>query len=316
MQWMNRLVVSMMPLVPKALIKPFAKQYVAGETLAEMVDTVRRLNAEGCLVTVDVLGEFVSKPEETQAAVTLYKDVLAAIQSQHLDANISIKLSQMGLLLDPALCLENVRTLVHMAAEQQAFVRIDMEDSSCTTATLDVYKAMRQSHDNVGIVLQAYLRRSQDDLRALIESGMGHFRICKGIYIEPRALAYKSRELINLNYVRLIETCFQYGVYVGIATHDESLVWHAERLIEKYQVPRHRYEFQMLLGVDPLLRRLLVARGHRMRVYVPFGAEWYAYCLRRFKENPMLVQHVLHNLKRQVMESASASEGKPLVEST
>jgi proline dehydrogenase len=294
--WFNKLVVSLLPFAPQPLVKRFAKRYVAGETLEEMLSTVRQLNAQGMMATVDVLGEFIREPQEALQAAAEYKRILEALDREKLNANISVKLTQMGILLDPRLCREIMEDLLETAARYGNFVRIDMEDSSCTTETIELYLALRQRFSNVGIVLQAYLRRTLNDVRRITDAGAGHFRLCKGIYVEPRKLAFQDHRLINKNYTLLLEEMFKRGAYVGIATHNEELVWEALRLIDAYGLSKEQYEFQMLLGVDPELRAILLEGGHRLRVYVPFGKQWYAYSLRRLKENPAIVRHILKNL--------------------
>jgi proline dehydrogenase len=293
--WFDKLVVLALPFAPKPLVKRFASRYVAGETIDDMLSTVRRLNADGIMATIDVLGEFIRTREEALQAAALYHQVLEAIARERLDANISVKLSQMGLLLDSDFCYEVMETLVAAAAQHGNFVRIDMEDSPCTSDTIALYLRLRERYSNVGIVLQAYLRRTLDDARDIIRAGAGHFRLCKGIYIEPRRVAYRDHRLINKNYALILEEMFRTSAYVGIATHNEELVWEALRLIDHYKLPRDAYEFQMLLGVDAELRRIILDAGHRLRVYVPFGESWYAYCMRRLKENPGIARHILKN---------------------
>jgi proline dehydrogenase len=307
MSLFDRLIVWSLPWVPKALVRRFASRYVAGESLDEALTLVRRFNRDGYLCTLDVLGEFVNTPEEVQQAAAQYKEILAVLAQEGLAANISVKPSQMGLLLDRRLCYETLRDLVATARQFGNFVRVEMEDTQCTSDTIDIYLALRQEFDNVGIVLQAYLRRTLADAKRIMAAGGGHFRLCKGIYIEPRELAFKDKALINKNYTRVLEEMLAGGAYVGIATHDEALYWEAARLVEQYQLPPEAYEFQMLLGVDPQLRQIIRDDGHRLRVYVPFGKHWYAYCIRRLRENPTLARYTLQNLWRQI----TGAEGKP-----
>jgi proline dehydrogenase len=214
-----------------------------------------------------------------------------------IDSNISVKPTQLGLRADFDLCLESMRRLVREAGRSGNFVRIDMEDSGCTTPTLDLYRRLRgEGLDNVGVVLQAYMRRSLADLRSLPEGAS--VRLCKGIYVEPREIAYRDRLIVNRNFRRLLEEAFARGCRVGIATHDESVVWEALDLIGRRGVPPAAYEFQMLLGVDEQLRGIIRRDGHRLRVYVPYGANWYAYSLRRLKENPSIAGYILVGLLR------------------
>ncbi len=295
MSWLNRIIVTFLPLVPPSLIWPFAKRYVAGTTLDDMLGVVRRLNQNGVMTTIDVLGEFIHDFSEALATAQEYKQVLDAIHAENLNANISIKLTALGLLLDKERCYQLVRELVAYAADQKNFVRIDMEDSHCTTDTIAIYLQLRQEFKNVGIVLQAYLRRTLGDARYILQERAGHFRLCKGIYVEPRELAYQDAHLIHKNYALVLEEMIKSGAYVGIATHHEELIWEAMRLLDQYKVHREDYEFQMLLGVDPALRQMLLNAGHRLRVYVPFGKAWHAYSLRRIKENPSIAGYIVKN---------------------
>lgn len=292
---LNKLLAKLMPWVPKPWVKPFARRYVAGETLEEMLNCVKQLNAKGIGTTIDLLGEFIHTLAPAYETAAKYKQILDAIAVEKLDANISVKLSAFGLLLDEVVCYELLHDLVAHAAQQGNFVRIDMEDTDCTDKTIQIYLKLRQSFQNVGLVLQAYLRRTHADTERLISCNAAHFRLCKGIYVEPRWLAYQDPQLINQNYLAILDTMLGQGAYVGIATHDERLVWGALQLIKKYKLQPNQYEFQMLLGVDPELRDILVAAGHRVRVYVPFGQQWHAYCMRRLNENPKIVGYLLQN---------------------
>ncbi len=305
MSLLDRLVVWSLPLAPKALVSRFARRYVAGENIVEMLTVVRTLNNQGIRATVDVLGEFITTRQEALTAANLYKQVLTALTEDKRDANISVKLSQMGLLIDPEFCYEVMDDLVRAAANTGNFVRIDMEDSPCTDATIGLYLRLREKHTNVGIVLQAYLRRTLDDAQRITRAGAGHFRLCKGIYVEPRSVAHQTHALIEKNYALILESMFRENAYVGIATHNENLVWEACRLIDQMAISPTQYEFQMLLGVDPALRNRLVKAGHPIRVYVPFGEQWYAYCMRRLKENPGIAWHILRNLfQREAIQNA------------
>jgi len=299
--WFDHLLAACLPIVPRPIVRWVSMRYVAGETAEDMVRTVRELNQKGMRATVDLLGEFITDLQQAHNTCASYQAILKRLHDEQLDANISIKLSALGLLLDEGVCTQLVRTLVETAAQHNNFVRIDMEDTPCTDATLRVYTAVRREFPNVGIVMQAYLRRTLGDVRSLMAQGMSHFRLCKGIYREPHALAYQTRELINANYALVLEDCFRGGAFVGIATHDEALVWHGQRLIDQYRLGTDRYEFQMLLGVTEPLRDLLVQGGHPVRIYVPFGGDWYAYCLRRLRENPTVAGHVFRSLLARVL---------------
>lgn len=296
MNLFNKLVVMTMPLVPKALVRRIANRYIAGDTIEDAVRLVRQLNQSGMMATLDILGEHITKKEEATATTENYLAALEVIHREKLDSNISIKLTAFGLKLDFDFCLANVRRVVQRAHELDNFVRIDMEDSSCTTDTLRIYDLLRREYRRVGTVIQAYMRRALPDIRGLMQNGVAsNFRICKGIYVESRAIAYKNRELINKNFTYLLTEMLRHGAYVGVATHDERLVWDAMRLIDEMKVSREQYEFQMLLGVDEELRDTIVKAGHRLRVYVPFGKSWYAYSTRRLQENPQIAGYVIQN---------------------
>jgi proline dehydrogenase len=233
-----------------------------------------------------VLGEEVTSADEARAIAGQYHDVLTRIDDGGLDANISVKLTGFGLELDEDLCRENLEAIVADAAARGNFVRIDMEDSSTTDRTLELYRGLRaQGYENVGVVLQAYLRRTIDDI-----DGLANVRLCKGIYIEPPSIAYPEFDAVRANFVRALEKLVAQGTYVGIATHDEHLIREALRIVGP--LPRDRYEFQMLLGVRPERADQLVAEGHRLRVYVPYGTQWYEYSLRRLQENPKIAGYV------------------------
>jgi proline dehydrogenase len=212
---------------------------------------------------------------------------------------VSIKLTQLGLKIDKRACLELATSVVAHAKELGNFVRIDMENSSCTSDTLEIHRALRLNHTNVGVVIQAYLRRSYDDITSMTDL-RPNLRLCKGVYVEKREIAYPDMDVINRNYVHLLETLLRRGSYVGIATHDERMVREAMRLIRELQLDRGAYEFQMLLGVDEELRNLIQAAGHPLRVYIPFGKDWYAYSVRRLRENPRLAGYVLEAALRRV----------------
>jgi proline dehydrogenase len=293
----NRLIANALPVVPKPIIGHFSQRYIAGPSLEDAVRVVRGLNESGVMATVDVLGEHLTRIEEADAALASYLELLDRITAEKLDSNISVKLSALGLKVDPAVCLRHMQRLCTVARERHNFVRIDMEDSSCTAATLEIHAALRRDFSNVGAVIQAYMRRSEEDVRALV-ADRANVRLCKGIYVEPRAIAYRDREIVRQNFVALLQTLLGGGSYVGIATHDEILVWHALRMVRELGLAREQYEFQMLLGVDDELRRILVGAGHRLRVYVPFGAHWYAYSMRRLKENPDIVGHIIRSALR------------------
>ncbi len=295
MTWFNKLVIVFMPVVPKPIVRIFSKKYVAGDKLSDAVNTVKMLNAQNIMATMDVLGESTTKAEDTHGYVEEYLRVLRTIEEEKLDCNVSLKPTQLGLLIDNELAYNNIKRIVEEAKKHKNFVRIDMEDSTCTSDTIEIFERLRSEFDNVGIVLQAYMRRSIDDLVAIAQKP-ANFRLCKGIYIEPREIAYKDPHLVNENFAFLLETALKMKSYVGIATHDEKVVWHALRIIEQLGLKREDYEFQMLLGVDEQLRSILVNAGHRLRVYVPYGEQWYRYVMRRLKENPQIAMYVIKAL--------------------
>lgn len=282
----DRVVVQALPLAPRWIVQRLAARYIAGDTLADAVRVVRELNAGGKLATIDVLGEEVASAEEARAIAGQYHDVLATIEDEQLDANISIKLTALGLEVDAGLCRENVEALVVDAAVRGSFVRIDMEDSSTTDRTLRLYDDLRASgHADLGVVLQARLRRTTSDA-----AGLGNVRVCKGIYLEPPERAFSDADAIRRSYLETLATLVGHGAYVAIATHDEYLISESLRIVES--LPHDRYELQMLLGVRSDRADELVAAGHRVRVYVPFGTRWYEYSLRRMQENPTVARYV------------------------
>jgi proline dehydrogenase len=288
----DRLVVGTLPLVPRALVKRVASRYVAGETLDDALATVRALTAEGAMATLDILGESVARKEQTEAMRDQYLRVIDAIGSSGLDANVSVKPTAVGLAIDPDLALRNCTDICVRAAAHGMFVRLDMEDSPYTESTLRLALELKAKFPAVGVAIQAYLKRSLRDLDRLIAARM-NVRFCKGIYVEPRTIAWKARAAVIDSFGALVEKHLSAGCYAGIATHDEECVQRALATIDRLSLGPDRYEFQMLLGVDPVLRRSLLDAGHRLRVYVPFGRDWYAYSTRRLKENPSIARHVI-----------------------
>ena len=247
--------------------------------------------------TLDVLGEDSTSREQALSGEALYQEALAEIDRQSLDANISVKLSMLALRFDEALCIEILQKLIRTAELHDSFVRIDMEDSSVTQKTLDIYRQLRKETERVGTVVQAYLRSTEEDVRALMEEGETYLRLCKGIYVEPEEIAYKGFTEVQDAFLRNLEQMLRGGIRkVGIATHDQRLVEGSIDLIQRLEIPREQYEFQMLLGVTESLRSELVSKGHPLRVYVPFGEEWYAYSSRRLRENPKIAGHVMRNM--------------------
>jgi proline dehydrogenase len=297
MSLFDRLVVTGLPLLPKLVVGKVAARYVAGETLDDAAAAIRQLNTEGAMATVDLLGEEVTARGPAEAAVAEYGRILEKIASEGLVCNISVKPTQLGLKIDESFCRDNYDQLAAQAKAQSCFMRLDMEDHGTTDATLRIYRYLHARHGNVGPVLQAYMRRTLRDIADLPAEG-ANVRLCKGIYVEPRQIAWKDYETVRHNFLAALEKLLSNGVYVGIATHDEHLVCGAIALLDRLKVPRERYEFQMLLGVEKTLRQILIAEGHRLRVYVPYGRDWYKYLLRRLRENPQVAGHVTRAILR------------------
>ena len=289
-----------LPAVPKPIVGYFSRPYIAGETVEEALGVVRELDAQGAMSTLDILGEFISGLDEAEANARAYLDMFDRLEADSpQQANVSVKLTALGLLLDRDACLQSMRRLVKRADAAGRFVRIDMEDSPCTDATLEIYRALREEFGDrrIGVVLQSRLFRTLEDVERLAGPGV-NFRLCKGIYLEPDAIAHTDDAGIRRAFVDALDRMFAAGAYVGIATHDAWLVERAEELIAKHGLGRDQYEFQMLLGVLAPLRRRLIADGHRLRVYVPYGPHWYAYSVRRLRENPQIAGHVMRALFR------------------
>ena len=288
MTLLDRAIVRLLPAVPKPVVQRFSARYIAGATLPDAVETVKDLNAAGKLATIDVLGEEISGEDEARTIAQAYRGVFAEIERERLDSNVSVKLTALGLHLSYDLCRENFEEVLHEAAASGNFVRIDMEDSTTTDETLRLYRELRESgHDNVGVVLQAYLRRTLDDVRDLADL-RPNVRLCKGIYVEPSSIAYTDQDAVRASYSRCLDALLDAGAYVGVATHDEWLIGQALTRIGERALAPADYEFQMLLGVRESRATELVAAGHRLRVYVPYGEQWYGYSLRRLQENPAM----------------------------
>ena len=298
MSLVDRALARTLPHVPRAVVRRVASRYIAGEELGDAVEVVRRLNAEGKLATLDLLGEEVASGDEAAQYADLNVDLLAAIERERLDANLSVKPTALGLELDGADFLAGVRRLLDAARERGNFVRIDMEDSSTTDATLDAYRTLRgEGYDNVGVVLQAVLHRTHDDAVALGPLAPS-VRVCKGIYVEPEEIAFQRRDEVRASFILALEALFDARAYVAAATHDELLIRETVRLARERGLGQDGYELQMLLGVRPDLATTLVRDGHRVRVYVPFGRRWYEYSLRRLQENPHMATQVAIGLLR------------------
>jgi proline dehydrogenase len=291
----NPTIKAILPLVPKPLVRQIAKPYIAGETLEELVGVVEDLNLNGFSVATSILGEFVNEQNQAIEAGVDYIEVLTEIQSRNLDSNIHVKLTHLGLTIDKELCYSNLKSILKKAEETHNFVRIDMEDSSCTDDTLSIFEKAQREFENVGIVIQACMRRSMADIQKL-NVLKANVRLCKGIYIESRNIAYNDYQNVRKNYSTLLKELLTAGCYVGIATHDEWLVKDAFQTIDDLGLNPTQYEFQMLYGVTPSLRQSIREAGHRLRVAVPFGPAWYPYSIRRLRKNPAIAGYVLKAL--------------------
>jgi len=278
--------------MPEKVAWFFSKNYIAGKTLNSAIKVVKDLNTKGMLATIDLLGESIETKEEAIHAKKQAMQVLDAIVEYKLNANVSMKPTQFGLALDEDFAYEQILELVKRAAELNNFIRIDMEDSPYTDATLKVYKRIFDDYTNVGVALQSYMKRTYSDAVTLNAMGT-NYRLCKGIYIEPESIAYKDKQAIRDNYMKTLEEMLKNKNYVGIATHDKYLIDEAYKLIKELNISKDKYEFQMLLGVREDLRNKINNDGFKIRIYVPFGKDWYAYSLRRLQENPELTGHIV-----------------------
>jgi proline dehydrogenase len=297
----NKLIANLLPHMPKKLIWVFSKRYIAGETIEEGILAAKLLNEKKIEVTIDLLGEFITTLDEAKVNRDEYIEIINRFTSEKVIGNFSLKPTMFGLLIDKEVCYKYIREIVALAAEKNSFIRIDMEDSGCVDMENDLYNRLRAEFPkNVGLVLQAYLRRTMDDIKRFhaIDAGINqlNFRLCKGIYVEPAQIAFKDYQEVRDHYLEDLEFMLKNHIYVGIATHDKYLVEKAYVLIDKYKVPVHRYEFQMLYGVTPELRQSIVDKGHKMRVYVPFGKQWFNYSTRRLKENPKVASDIIKAL--------------------
>jgi len=277
-----------------------ASRFVAGETLDAAMAAVRRLNATGITVTLDALGEAVRTTAEAVGARDTYLDALDRIKREDAASHVSLKLTQMGLDVDERLCIENVRAIAARARDRGAFVRIDMEGSAYTDRTIDLF--LRRFHpeygDAIGVVLQSYLRRTEGDLSKVIDAG-ARVRLCKGAYKEPADVAFPAKRDVDASYVSCMERLLQEGRYPAIATHDGRIIAHAKAFAKRQSIPAARFEFQMLYGVRRDLQEGLRREGYNVRVYVPFGTQWYPYLMRRLAERPANVAFLVGNLVKE-----------------
>lgn len=291
----NYLLVKTIPLLPRKLVRVFANKYIAGDNINDAVKTVRDLNSRKVMATIDVLGESIKDRDEAEKSKNESLEVIDTITKEKLDGNLSVKLTMLGLAMDYDMCRGLFTEILDSAKEKNIFVRIDMEDSSVTDITIKMYEEMRKKYDNVGLVLQAYLRRTENDVIKLTRE-KSNFRLCKGIYVEPEEIAFKGKQEIRDNYLKLLRLIIEKNAYAGIATHDDYLTDGAQAIVKEYGLTNDKFEFQMLLGVREKLRNEIVGTGYRMRVYVPFGLRWYEYSIRRFKENPNVAGQVFKSI--------------------
>jgi proline dehydrogenase len=281
--------------MPRKVVQRISAPYIAGETLTEAISTVRRIAQAKMGTTLDVLGEAIDRREQAIATRDAYLAAIPALDTLASDAdvrNVSVKLTALGLGIDDTLVHDNVADIARAIDAVGGFLRIDMEDSPYTDATLELFRTLRaEGHENVGIVVQAYLQRSQKDVELLASEG-ARVRVVKGIYVEPEAIAWRDMATINRSYVDLCRILLEAGCHTAFATHDDRVISGCLDLIERLGTSREQYEFQMLLGVREERRDDLVDQGHPVRVYVPFGAQWYEYSVRRLRENPRVAGHV------------------------
>jgi proline dehydrogenase len=297
----NKLIAGILPYMPKKLVWQFSKEYIAGETLEQALAVAKSLNEEGILTTIDVLGEFIENLNEAEANKKEYLQVIESAEKEKINGNYSLKPTSFGLLIDKEVAYQHIREIVAKAASYNNFVRVDMEDSPCTDLEIELFRKLKAEFPkNVGLVLQAYMRRTLNDIKNLSDLHSDeiplNFRLCKGIYVEPANIAFKKYEEVNHHFLADLEYMFEHKMYPAIATHDKPLVDGAYALIEKYKPAKDKYEFQMLYGVTPALRKSIMDNGHRMRVYVPFGKEWFGYSTRRLKENPKMASLIIKAL--------------------
>ena len=292
----NSLLATIMPYLPKSLARPFAKPYVAGETIDSVIKTAKELNENGFSTTLDILGEFVNSKEEADKIKNAYSELIKKISIEQLDSTISVKLTHLGLGIDPNLGEKNIYSLSLTGKENNVGITIDMENSPYTSKTFEIYKKALIKNEQIGAVIQAYLYRSLDDIKKL-DSPTLNLRICKGIYNESPDIAIQDRIAINDNYFEMAKTLLNGKGYACLATHDLTLIDRLESFIESNDISPNRFEFQVLYGV-PMGNKLeqLKGKGYKIRIYVPFGEAWFEYSVRRLKENPKIISYVLRNL--------------------
>ncbi len=294
----NKIIAWALPYFPEKFIWIFSRAYIAGETIEDAMRVSKTLNNKNIKVTIDILGEFIKNLEEAEQNKKDYIKLIEISNSQGIDGNVSLKPTSFGLLIDEEVCYRHISEIIATAAKYNGFVRIDMEDSACTDLEIKLFRRLKREFPaNVGLVVQAYLKRTLDDVKSMADlnsdSAPLSFRLCKGIYVEPEAIAYRRYEEVNQHFLEVLEYLLKNKIHAGIATHDKFLIDGSYDLLEKYNVPKNMYEFQMLYGVTPGLRDSIVDNGHPMRVYVPYGEKWFNYSTRRLKENPKMASHII-----------------------
>ena len=297
----NKLIAQTLPYFPKKFVWIFSKKYIAGETIEEAILASKQLNNKNITVTIDLLGEFIKNIDEARENKNDYLKIIEHFEKNNIKGNYSLKPTSFGLLIDKDVCFKYILEIVAKAAEHDNFVRVDMEDSSCVDLEIDLYRRLKAEYPkNVGLVVQAYLKRTPSDLEKLMDLHSNEFplnyRLCKGIYVEPKEIAFKDPAKVNEMYLKNLEYLLTNKVFVGIATHDKKLVEGAFEIINKHKIPKDQFEFQMLYGVTPDLRKSIIDKGYSMRVYVPYGKEWFGYSTRRLKENPKMASHIIKSL--------------------
>lgn len=297
----SKLIVSILPKLPQRFVWIFSKKYIAGKTLEDALNVSKQLNSEGFTVTVDLLGEFISEMKEAEKTKDIYLEIIQVFKQNNIDGGVSIKPTFFGLLIDEEQCFKYMEEVVKEAEKKNCFVRIDMEDSQCTDMELKIYERLHVKYPRtVGLVLQAYLKRTVADVARLAKIHTAdnpvNIRLCKGIYVEDAKISYKKYDEINENYMSLLDKMLSLGMRVGIATHDVNLVNAAYLLLEQKEIPQTQYEFQMLYGVEAKLRKKILKKGHRLRVYIPYGKDWFGYSVRRLKENPKMAIHIMKSI--------------------
>ena len=295
--FLNYIINLFLPYVPKFIVKIFANKYIAGTTTNEVIKTIKKINSFGLKSTVDILGEHTKNAEESKEITSEYIKLIDQISMNNLDCNISLKLSHIGYEINNQIMNSNIEKIHSMAIEKKNFIRLDMEDNKTTDNNIKTYLKEHKRSNNIGIVFQAYLKRTYDDIKNLKDGS--NIRLCKGIYIESKTIAYKNHHEINNNFMKILELAFNKKIFVGIATHDEELIDKSISLIQEMKVPSNQFEFQALYGVpiNSIIQKIK-KYNFDLRIYVPFGKDWYKYSIRRLKENPNVTKYIISNIFR------------------